>query len=73
MSAPDASLSRLASDRDGKGAPLRREGLYTSLTSAWRKQRDQVRRSHLKFTARRARCHLHHLPTTVGGGRGSGC
>jgi transposase len=28
-------------DRDGKGALLRREGLYTSLLSEWRKQRDQ--------------------------------
>ena len=30
-----------ALDRDGKGALLRREGLYTSLISAWRKQRDR--------------------------------
>ena len=29
-------------DRDGKGALLRREGLYTSLISEWRKQRDQA-------------------------------
>ena len=28
-------------DRDGKGALLRREGLYTSLISEWRKQRDK--------------------------------
>jgi transposase-like protein len=28
-------------DRDGKGALLRREGLYTSLVSEWRKQRDR--------------------------------
>jgi transposase-like protein len=28
-------------DRVGKGALLRREGLYTSLISAWREQRDQ--------------------------------
>src|SRR5215211_6756246 len=28
-------------DRDGKGALLRREGLYTSLICEWRKQRDQ--------------------------------
>src|SRR5919199_1929146 len=28
-------------DPDGKGALLRREGLYTSLISEWRKQRDQ--------------------------------
>src|SRR5216683_1645385 len=28
-------------DRAGKGALLRREGLYTSLISEWRKQRDQ--------------------------------
>ena len=27
-------------DRDGRGALLRREGLYSSLISAWRKQRD---------------------------------
>ena len=30
-----------ALDRDGKGALLRREGLYTSLIDAWRKQRDR--------------------------------
>lgn len=28
-------------ERDGKGALLRREGLYTSLLSEWRKQRDR--------------------------------
>jgi transposase-like protein len=28
-------------DKAGKGALLRREGLYTSLISAWRTQRDQ--------------------------------
>ena len=28
-------------DKAGKGAQLRREGLYTSLISAWRQQRDQ--------------------------------
>jgi len=28
-------------DRNGKGALLRREGLYTSLLSEWRKQRDR--------------------------------
>jgi transposase len=28
-------------DRDAKGALLRREGLYTSLISEWRKQRDR--------------------------------
>ena len=30
-----------ACDRAGKGALLRREGLYTSLLSAWRDQRDK--------------------------------
>jgi hypothetical protein len=30
-----------AADRAGKGALLRREGLYTSLISAWRDQRDE--------------------------------
>ena len=30
-----------ALDRAGKGALLRREGLYTSLISGWREQRDQ--------------------------------
>jgi transposase len=30
-----------AADRAGKGALLRREGLYTSLISAWREQRDK--------------------------------
>lgn len=28
-------------DKQAKGALLRREGLYTSLVSAWRRQRDQ--------------------------------
>src|SRR5260370_40165107 len=28
-------------DRDGRGALLRREGLYTSSISEWRKQRDE--------------------------------
>lgn len=28
-------------DRDGKGALMRREGLYSSLISEWRKQRDK--------------------------------
>ncbi|MGH7702517.1 MAG: hypothetical protein ACREMO_05455 [Gemmatimonadales bacterium] len=28
-------------DKEGKGALLRREGLYTSLMSDWRKQRDR--------------------------------
>lgn len=31
-----------ACDRDGKGSLLRREGLYTSLISAWREQRDKA-------------------------------
>ena len=31
-----------ACDRDDKGALLRREGLYTSLISAWREQRDKA-------------------------------
>jgi transposase len=30
-----------ALDRDGRGALLRREGLYSSLISEWRKQRDK--------------------------------
>jgi transposase len=30
-----------ACDRAGKGAVLRREGLYTSLISSWREQRDK--------------------------------
>ncbi len=28
-------------DRDGRGALMRREGLYSSLISEWRKQRDK--------------------------------
>jgi transposase len=31
-----------ALDKAGKGSLLRREGLYTSLIGAWRKQRDQA-------------------------------
>ena len=34
-------------DKAGKGALLRREGLYTSLISAWRLQRDQGARQAL--------------------------
>jgi transposase len=34
-------------DKAGKGALLRREGLYTSLISAWRTQRDQGARAAL--------------------------
>src|SRR5437762_9123725 len=34
-------------DKAGKGALLRREGLYTSLISAWRIQRDQGARAGL--------------------------
>ena len=34
-------------DKAGKGALLRREGLYTSLISAWRVQRDQGARAAL--------------------------
>jgi transposase-like protein len=34
-------------DRAGKGALLRREGLYTSLISAWREQREQGAREAL--------------------------
>ena len=34
-------------DKAGKGALLRREGLYTSLISAWRLQRDQGARAAL--------------------------
>jgi len=30
-----------AADRDGRGALMRREGLYSSLLSEWRKQRDK--------------------------------
>jgi transposase-like protein len=30
-----------AADRDGRGALMRREGLYSSLISEWRKQRDR--------------------------------
>ena len=34
--------STRALDKAGKGSLLRREGLYTSLIGAWRKQRDQA-------------------------------
>ena len=44
---PAAYKARILSEYDsldkaGKGALLRREGLYTSLVSAWRQQRDQA-------------------------------
>jgi len=32
---------KLGCDREGKGSLLRRESLYTSLLSEWRKQRDR--------------------------------
>lgn len=40
-------------DKAGKGALLRREGLYTSLISAWRQQRDQGARAALARPAGR--------------------
>ena len=40
-------------DKAGKGALLRREGLYTSLISAWRTQRDQGARAALARPAGR--------------------
>ena len=40
-------------DKAGKGALLRREGLYTSLIAAWRKQRDQGMRQALAKPAGR--------------------
>jgi transposase-like protein len=40
-------------DKAGKGALLRREGLYTSLISAWRLQRDQGARAALARPAGR--------------------
>ena len=42
-----------ALDKVGKGALLRREGLYTSLISAWRAQRDQGARAALAKPAGR--------------------
>ena len=42
-----------ALDKAGKGALLRREGLYTSLISAWRAQRDQGARAALAKPAGR--------------------
>jgi transposase-like protein len=42
-----------ALDKAGKGALLRREGLYTSLISAWRQQRDQGARAALAKPAGR--------------------
>jgi transposase-like protein len=42
-----------ALDKAGKGALLRREGLYTSLISAWRQQRDQGARQALAQPAGR--------------------
>jgi transposase len=57
-------------DKAGKGALLRREGLYTSLISAWRIQRDQGVRQALARPAGRARG-TRRLPGC--GGRPSGC
>jgi transposase-like protein len=39
-------------DKAGKGALLRREGLYTSLISAWREQRDKGALAALSATSR---------------------
>jgi hypothetical protein len=40
-------------DKSGKGALLRREGLYTSLIAAWKQQRDQGARAALAKPAGR--------------------
>jgi transposase-like protein len=42
-------------DKAGKGALLRREGLYTSLISEWRKQRDKGALAALGQAKRRGR------------------
>jgi hypothetical protein len=42
-------------DKQGKGALLRREGLYTSLISEWRKQRDKGALAALGEARRRGR------------------
>jgi transposase len=42
-------------DKAGKGALLRREGLYTSLISAWREQRDRAVKEALARPAGRPR------------------
>jgi transposase-like protein len=42
-----------ALDKAGKGSLLRREGLYTSLIGAWKKQRDQAVREALARPAGR--------------------
>jgi transposase-like protein len=42
-------------DKQGKGALLRREGLYTSLISEWRKQRDKGALAALGEAKRRGR------------------
>jgi hypothetical protein len=42
-----------ALDKAGKGSLLRREGLYTSLIGAWKKQRDQAVRAALARPAGR--------------------
>jgi transposase-like protein len=42
-------------DKQGKGALLRREGLYTSLISEWRKQRDKGALAALGQAQRRGR------------------
>jgi hypothetical protein len=42
-------------DKAGKGALLRREGLYTSLISEWRKQRDKGALAALGQARRRGR------------------
>jgi transposase len=42
-------------DKAGKGALLRREGLYKSLISAWREQRDRGALAALEATSRRPR------------------
>lgn len=46
-----------ALDREAKGALLRREGLYSSLLSDWRKQRDQGARAALATAPGRPLAH----------------
>ncbi len=49
-----------ALNKADKGALLRREGLYSSLISEWRKQRDRVRLVHAAIMgARHQRCSRH--------------
>lgn len=60
-------------DREGRGALLRREGLYTSLISAWRDQRDRGAKEALGRSGARHRPQQPRMKPRGCGRKMSGC